>query len=134
MSIYDIDARELNNKLAEAIKQIPEFKAPEWSFFVKSSVSRERLPFDPDFWYKRAASILRQLYVHRTIGVNKLKTRYGGKKNRGQRRAKFKKGSGKIIRTILQQAEKAELVVKKEEGKKGRILTDKGKSLLEGIK
>tara|TARA_Y100000310_G_scaffold121316_1_gene120122 strand:- start:1953 stop:2354 length:402 start_codon:yes stop_codon:yes gene_type:complete len=130
MSIYDIDPRELNVKLAEALKQIPEFEAPEWSFFVKSSVARERPSTEEDFWHKRAASILRQLYINRKIGVNKLKTRYGGKQNRGQRRSKFKKGSGKIIRVIMQQAESAGLVQKIE--KQGRTLTDKGKSLIEG--
>ena len=130
MSIYDLDPRELNNKLAEQIKQIPEFKAPEWARFVKSSVARERPPTDEDFWQKRTASILRQLYIKKVIGVNKLKTRYGGKKDRGQRRSKFRKGSGKIIRVILQQAEAAGLVEKAK--KPGRKLTEKGRLLIEG--
>tara|TARA_Y100000034_G_C6684405_1_gene301009 strand:+ start:275 stop:673 length:399 start_codon:yes stop_codon:yes gene_type:complete len=132
MTIYDLDPRELNNKLAEQLKTIPEFKTPEWAFLVKSSIARERPPFEEDFWQKRAASILRQLYIQRNIGVNKLKTRYGGKKDRGQKRAVFRKGSGKIIRVIMQQAETAGLVEKKE--KQGRKLTDKGRQLLESIK
>ena len=131
MSIYNLGHTELNNQLAEALKKIPEITAPEWSFFVKSSVARERPPFEEDFWYKRAASILRQLYIQRDIGVNKLKTRYGGRKNRGQRPSRYKKGSGKIIRLILQQSEKAGLVEKIE--KRGRKLTEKGKSLIEGV-
>src|SRR3989344_7271891 len=109
-SIYEIPHREFNVKLAEALKEIPEFKAPEWSFFVKSSVARERPPFEGDFWHKRAASILRQIYINRIIGVNKLKIRYGGRKNRGVKPAEFRSGSGKIIRVILQQAEKAGLI------------------------
>ena len=132
MSIYELNPRELNNKLAEELKKIPEIKAPEWALIVKSSVSRERPPFDEDFWQKRTASILRQLYIKRIIGVNKLKMRYGGKQNRGQRRSRFKKGSGKIIRVILQQTETAGLVQKAD--KRGRKLTDKGKSLVESIK
>lgn len=131
MSIYTIDPRELNVKLAEELKKIPEIKAPEWSFFVKSSVARERPSTEEDFWHKRTASILRQLYIHRNIGVNRLKNRYGGKQDRGQRRSKFKKGGGKIIRTIMQQAETAGLIEKVE--KQGRKLTDKGKNLIEGI-
>jgi len=133
MSIYELNHRELNNKLAEALKEIPEFQPPEWSFFVKSSVARERPPFDNDFWYKRAASILRQIYIRKNIGVNRLKVRYGGKKNRGVKPSEFRKGSGKIIRTILQQAEKAGFVEKTEKPK-GRKLTEKGKKLLESIK
>lgn len=130
-NIYSIDPRELNNKVASALKEIPEFKAPEWALYVKSSMARERPPEDEDFWYKRTASILRQLYIKKVIGVNKLKIRYGGKKNRGQRRSKFKKGSGKIIRVILQQAESAGLVEKAK--KPGRKLTEKGRLLIEGV-
>ncbi|MFA5020063.1 MAG: 30S ribosomal protein S19e [Candidatus Pacearchaeota archaeon] len=132
MSVYEIQPREFNNKLAEALKEFQEFKAPEWSFFVKSSVARERTPSDKDFWHKRTASILRQIYIKNTIGVNKLRTRYGGKQNRGVRPDKFKKGSGKIIRVILQQAEQAGLVEKSDK-KAGRRLTEKGRKLLEGI-
>jgi len=130
MGIHDIDPRELNNRLAEELKKIKEMDAPEWSDFVKSSVARERPPMDDDFWQKRAASILRQLYIQKVIGVNKLKNRYGGKQDRGQRRAKFKKGSGKIIRVILQQAELAGLVERAK--KPGRKLTEKGRLLVEG--
>ena len=91
------------------------------------------LNFDNDFWYKRAASILRQIYIRKNIGVNRLKVRYGGKKNRGVKPSEFRKGSGKIIRTILQQAEKAGFVEKTEKPK-GRKLTEKGKKFLESIK
>jgi len=133
MTIYETPHREFNEKLAEELKKIPEFEQPEWAFFVKSSVARERPPTESNFWHKRAASILRQIYIHRIIGVNKLKSRYGGKKDRGTKPSRFKKGSGKIIRTILQQAEKAGLVEKSEK-KPGRKLTDKGIKLLESIK
>ena len=134
--VYEIPAGEYNNKLAMALKEMPEFKQPEWSLFVKSGVSKKLPPLEKDFWHKRAASILRQIYIKKIVGVNRLRTRYGSKQNRGMKPEKFKKGSGKIIRTILQQAESAGLVEKfKENGKKaGRRLTNKGKELMEGIK
>jgi len=134
MTIYNIKHREFNTKLAEELKKFPEFEAPEWSYFVKSSVARQRPIQEPNFWQKRTASILRQIYIKKLIGVNRLKARYGGRKNRGERPARFKKGSGKIIRVILQQAEKAGLVEKTKTGRAGRTLTDKGKKLLESIK
>ena len=63
-----------------------------------------------------------------------MRTRYGSKKNRGQKPEKFVRAGGKIIRTILQQLEKAELVKKAEiKNKKGRTLTPKGKSFLDKI-
>ncbi len=138
-AVYEIPAQEYNEKLAEALKQIPEFKEPEWVGFVKTGVSRKRPSQEPDFWYKRAASILRQAYVNNVVGVNRLRTRYGSKKNRGMKPERFRKGSGKIIRVILQQAEAAGLLEKASESEKtfkrsGRTLTDKGKGLMEGIK
>ncbi len=135
-AVYEIPAQEYNNKLAEALKQLPEFKEPEWVGFVKTGVSRKRPSQEEDFWYKRAASILRQIYIRGTVGVNRLKTRYGGKKNRGMKPERFRKASGKIIRVILQQAEAAGLLEKFSDSKKrsGRKLTDKGKEFLEGVK
>ncbi len=135
-SVYTIPANEYNSKLAQALKNISEFEQPEWSLFVKTGTSKKRPPQEKDFWHKRAASILRQAYINKTVGVNRLKTRYGSKKNRGMKPEVFRKASGKIIRTILQQAENAGLLEKTNDfGKRaGRKLTEKGKEILEGIK
>jgi small subunit ribosomal protein S19e len=134
--VYEMPADEYNQKLAEALKQIEEIKEPEWARFVKTGVSRKRPPQDKDFWFKRTASILRQIYVNKIVGVNRLKTRYGGKQNRGYKPEKFVRASGKMIRVMLQQAETSGLLEKStESGKRsGRKLTDKGKELMEGIK
>jgi small subunit ribosomal protein S19e len=133
--VYELKSDEYNTKLAEILKSMPEFKAPGWSAFVKTGISRQRPPVEDDFWYKRAASILRQIYVHRVTGVNRLRTRYGSRLNRGMRPERFRRASGKIIRTILQQAEAAGLIEKyNEPGKRaGRILTLKGKEFLDSV-
>ena len=138
-SIYELNAHEYNLKLAEALKKISEFKQPEWANFVKSGPAKERPIDDVDFWYKRSASILRQIYKKNIVGVSRLRTKYGSKKNRGFKPEEFRKASGKIIRTILQQCDAAGLTeiaktIKGVRGKKpGRQLTQKGKLLLEGI-
>ena len=67
--VYEISPQEYNLKLAEALKSIEEFKQPEWSSFVKTSSAKERPVEDEDFWYKRAASILREIYKNNVIGV-----------------------------------------------------------------
>ena len=128
-----IPAGEYNSLLAEALKKSGDFEQPEWASFVKSGTNRERPIEEKDFWVKRAASILRQIYINGVVGVERLRTRYGGRKDRGQRPAEFRKGGGKIIRTILQQAEKAGLVEKIKEKKSGRKLTDEGKKFLESV-
>jgi len=139
MSIYSIDAQNYNLKLAEALKKISEFAQPEWVKFVKSGPAKERPIDDPDFWYKRAASILKQIYKKKIVGVNRLRTRYGSKKNRGYAPEKFKRAGGKIIRTILQQSDKAGFteIAKAVKGvknrKPGRQMTKNGKEFLESI-
>jgi small subunit ribosomal protein S19e len=139
-SVYDLNPQEYNLKLAEALKKMPEFKEPEWAKFVKSSPSKERPIEDFDFWHKRAASILRQIYKNKIVGVNRLRTKYGSKKNRGYKPERFVKAGGKIIRTILQQADKAGLtepireIKGTREKRPGRKLTPKGKKFLEELK
>jgi len=140
MGVYDTNSQEYNLKLAEALKKITEFKEPEWAQYVKTGPAKERPIDEPDFWHKRAASILRQIYRKKIVGVNRLRTRYGSRKNRGFRPEHFMKAGGKIIRTILQQADKAgftEIVKLNKSAKNrtlGRQLTKKGIEFLEEIK
>jgi len=138
--VYEMDSGQYNLKLAEALKKIPEFKQPEWVSYVKSSPSKERPIDDVDFWHKRAASILRQIYKKKTVGVNRLRTKYGSKKNRGMKPERFKRAGGKIIRVILQQADAAGFteIIKKIKGvrerKPGRQLTEQGRKFMEAIR
>jgi len=134
--IRTIEPHKYNSMLAEALKNVEEFKQPDWAELVKTSTNRKRPSLEEDFWLKRTASILRQIYIKGIVGVERLRTRYGGRKDRGGRPPEFRKGGGKIIRTILQQAEKAGLAEKVKEKKSGRKLTEKGKEFLEkaGVK
>lgn len=135
MTVYDVPAQEFNDKLAEALARMPEFKMPEWAIFIKTGVSRIKPPEEEGWWQKRAASILRQIYINKVVGVGRLRVRYGSRYNRGMKPEVFAKSSGKIIRIILQQAEKAGYLQKGEiKGRKGRILTIKGKEFLDSIK
>jgi len=130
MSLYAKNQQEVVNKTAKKLKSV--IKSPEWSLFVKTGAGKERPPMEQDWWYYRAASILRRVYLRGPIGVNKLKTKYGSKKNRGHKPERFYKGSGKIIRSILQQLEEVKLVEKMDKGiHKGRKITNIGISLLE---
>ena len=131
--IHEVNPELFNDKLAEALKSLQEFDVPEWAEFVKSGSAKERPPVEDDFWYKRAASILRQLYIKGVVGVGKLRTRYGSKKARGGRPSRFRKGSGKIIRVILQQAEKAGLVEKIDKIQFGRRLSQHGRAFLDDV-
>lgn len=139
VSVFELNAQEYNLKLAEALKQIPEYEQPQWVSFVKSGPAKERPIDEDDFWYKRSASILRQIYKKNIVGVSRLRTKYGSKKNRGFKPEEFRKAGGKIIRTILQQSdaagftEIAKAIKGVREKKPGRQLTQKGKDFLEAI-
>lgn len=132
MSIYNTNTNKLIEKAAGELKK--EIKAPEWSIFVKTGHGRDRLPENQDWWHMRAASILRKVYIDGPIGVSKLRTKYGNKKNRGHKPEKFCKSSGKIIRVLLQQLEEKGFIEKAEKGvHKGRAITGKGKSFLDRL-
>jgi len=130
-NIYNVQPTELIKKAAEELKKIGDIKPAEWACFVKTGVHKERPPVEEDWWYVRAASILRNVYRFGPIGVSKLRTKYGGKKNRGVRPERFYKASGNIIRKIMQQLAKAELIKEVKEGvHKGKVITPKGALLL----
>lgn len=131
VTVYDVDPQKLIERVKEELKKIEIIKPPRWALFAKNSCANERPPEQEDFWYIRAASILRRLYIDGPVGVSRLRTYYGRRRQHKRQREKFKKASGKIIRTILQQLEKVGLVEKVE--KKGRKLTPKGISFLNKI-
>ena len=131
-TVYDVDAQELILKAAEELKKIPEIKPPVWATFVKTGMHKERPPIADDWWYTRTASVLKTVYRLGPVGVSKLRTKYGGKKNRGVKKEHFYKGSGNILRKSLQQLEKAGFVKFAEKGvHKGRIVTPRGRAFLD---
>lgn len=132
--VYEIPAAEYNQKLAAELAKLPEYKMPEWAYFVKTGVSKSRPPESSEWWFRRAASILRQIYIQGVVGVSRLRTKYGSRKNRGMRPEVFGRASGKIIRVMLQAGEKVGLLEKVKEGRRfGRKLTKQGIALLESI-
>ena len=126
----EVEPQKLVERLKEELKKMEEIKPPEWARFVKSGVHKQRPPEQPDFWYIRAASVLRRIYIDGPVGVERLRSYYGGARKRGYFPKHFRKGSGAIIRKILQQLEKAGLV---EKTAKGRKISPKGQKLLNGI-
>ena len=64
------------------IQKIEEIKPPDWAKFVKTGVHRKYPPQQEDWWYTRASSILMKIYLNGPVGVQRLRTYYGGKKER----------------------------------------------------
>ncbi|RLI79575.1 30S ribosomal protein S19e [Archaeoglobales archaeon] len=125
-TVYDVPAEMLIKKVAEKLKDMIE--EPEWAKFVKTGVHKQRSPEQEDWWYVRVASILRRIYTDGPVGIQRLRTYYGGRKRRGSKPPKFRRGSGSIVKKTLQELEKVGFVTKTKEG---RIVTPQGRSFLD---
>ena len=130
-TVYDVDPNKLIIKTSELLKK--EITMPKWATFIKTGLNKQRPPQQDDWWYIRAAAILREVYVNGPIGTQKLRTKFGGRKDYGTKPSKHAKAYGKIIRTILQQLEEKNYVEKSDRFKKGRVISKKGKSFLDKI-
>ena len=129
---FHVPADLLRERLARYLREnVGEVSPPTWSLTAKTGSHRERPPQQPDWWFRRCASLLRKLYVHAPVGVQRLRVEYGGRKRKGRRIEHSRKSGGSSIREPLQQLEKAGLVSKEE--KKGRRLTREGIGLLNRI-
>ena len=129
-TVYDVPADLLIRKVAEVLKSRQEIKPPAWASFAKTGVHKEMPPEDPDWWYVRSAAVLRRVYVDGPLGVQRMRSFYGGKKNRGSRPNAFRKGSGSILRKALQQLEACKFIL---HDKTGRRLSPEGHSFMDAM-
>ena len=131
---FDVNQTKLIEKTAIELEKNEKIHPLPWATFVRTGVNRERPPVNEKWWYIRAAAILRKILIHGPLGTEKLRTNYGGKKNRGHKPEKFFKSSGNLIRKMLQQLESAKLIKKNDKGvHKGRVITKEGKELLDKV-
>ncbi|MGD2249318.1 MAG: 30S ribosomal protein S19e [Candidatus Methanofastidiosia archaeon] len=129
-TVYDVNPHDLLARVTEDLKEGEQITPPHWSKYVKTGAHKERPPAQEDWWFIRAASLLRRLYIDGPVGVERLRRYYGGKKNRGHKPEKYRKASGAIIRSVLKQLETIGYV---EITPKGRQLTPNGVSYLDRL-
>jgi len=129
-TVYDVPADHIIRRVAEELKKRKEIEPPAWAAFAKTGVHKEMPPEDPDWWFTRAAAVLRRVYVDGPLGVERMRSFYGGKKNRGSRPNAFRKGSGSILRKSLQQLEAAGLII---HDKTGRKVSPAGMSFMDNL-
>ena len=117
-TVRDVKAADFIAAYAAHLKKSGTIAPPEWTTMIKTATHRELGPSDSDWYFTRAASIARRVYL-RPTGVGQLQRVYGGKARRGTRTNKFQKmGTGHVIRNILQQFESKGLVEKIGSGRK----------------
>ena len=132
VTLYDVPPGELNDAIASKLED--EIEEPDWVGVAKTGADKEFPPEQPDFWYRRAASVLRTVAIDGPVGIARLATRYGGKK-RGSTRFRVAPehrtdGSKNMIRTILQELEAAGYVERPPDDE-GRVVSAEGRSLLD---
>jgi small subunit ribosomal protein S19e len=132
INVEQVPAQTLVERLSKYLKeQVKELRPPEWALFSKTTSFKERVPDNPEeWWYVRAASILRRIYIDSLLSVGDTKVIYGGRKRRGSRPPEFRRAPGHSTRIIMQQLERAGLVAKT---KGGRRLTSRGRSVLDKL-
>lgn len=129
---YDVPAQKLIEKLAKHLKEnVDGATPPTWANAAKTGPHVQKPPQNPDWWYIRCASLLRKIYTHGPIGLEELRTQYGGRKDFGVTPEHTAKAGGSVIRKALQQLEAAGLI--ETASLKGRMMTKEGRKLLQEL-
>lgn len=132
VTVKDVCPHEFVKTLSVWLKKSAKIKLPEYVDYVKTGKHKELAPYDRDWYYVRAASVVRHIYLRQGVGVGALRKVYGGRKRRGTAPARYVKASSAIHRSILQQLEKMQLIEPDSENG-GRRITSKGQKDLDQI-
>ncbi|XP_010259352.1 PREDICTED: 40S ribosomal protein S19-3 [Nelumbo nucifera] len=130
-TVKDVSPHEFVKAYAAHLKRSGKMELPHWTDIVKTATFKELAPYDPDWYYIRAASMARKIYLRQGIGVGGFRKIYGGSKRNGSRPPHFCKSSGSIARHVLQQLQKMNIVDIDPKG--GRRITSSGQRDLDQV-
>merc|ERR1711894_565998 len=83
VSVKDVNQADFVKALAAFLKKSGKLKVPDWTDLVKSGNYKELAPYEDDWYYIRAASMARHLYIRAPVGIGAFTRVYGGRKNNG---------------------------------------------------
>mmetsp|Transcript_46650 Transcript_46650/g.73025 ORF Transcript_46650/g.73025 Transcript_46650/m.73025 type:complete len:145 (-) Transcript_46650:2274-2708(-) len=124
-SAKDINSEIFIKTYADYLKRSGKLDHPSWIEIVKTGKGKKTTPNDQDWYYIRVASLVRKFYINGSKGVGGLSKEYGCRKRNGSKPGHKANGSRKILRYILQQLEKLDIIYKSKIGK--RELTKKAR-------
>jgi small subunit ribosomal protein S19e len=131
ITVRDVGSADFIAAYALHLKNSDKFELPKWTDVVKTGTNKELAPYDPDWYYTRAAAIARKVYLQPGLGVGALTRKFGGAKNRGTRTFTFGNAAKGVIRNILQQLEEIKVMEISENG--GRVISRVGQQDLDRI-
>ena len=129
--VRDVSSTAFIKAYAEHLKNSDKFDLPVWADTIKTGVFKELAPYGDDWYYIRAASIARKVYLRPGIGIGQLQKWYGGSYRRGTRTEHFRKASSGVIRSVLKQLEEMKVLEQVSAG--GRRVTMVGQQDLDRI-
>ncbi|KAM0352469.1 hypothetical protein ACHAPU_002136 [Fusarium lateritium] len=132
VTVRDVDAQKFITSYSAFLKRQGKLPIPGWVDTVKTGPAKELPPQDIDWFYVRAASIARHVYLRKTVGVGRLRKVHGTAKNRGNRPSRHVDASGSVDRKVMQALEKIG-VLEHDEEKGGRRITQAGQRDLDRI-
>ncbi|XP_041373713.1 40S ribosomal protein S19-like [Gigantopelta aegis] len=132
ISVKDVNQHEFTKALAAFLKKSGKMKIPDWVDIVKLGIFKELAPYDEDWFYIRAASVCRHMYIRSPVGVGSLTKIYGANKSNGTCPSHYHRSSPSVARKVLQSLEGLKLI-EKDPNNGGRKLTSQGRRDLDRI-
>lgn len=111
--------------------QTGKIEVPTWVDIVKTGSFKEQAPYNPDWFYVRAAALARHIYLRKAVGIGHLQKFHGGASNRGFRPSHHADASGSVQRKVVQGLEGIGVLEKDPKG--GRRISQDGMRDLDRI-
>ncbi|EPQ54539.1 40S ribosomal protein S19 [Gloeophyllum trabeum ATCC 11539] len=116
---------------ASHLKRAGKLEVPTWVDIVKTGPFKELAPYDPDWFYVRAAAVARHIYLRKDVGIGALTKLHGGRNRRGNRPSHHADCSASVQRKVCQALEKIGVLEQTDNG--GRRISQDGMRDLDRI-
>ncbi|SAM83570.1 probable RPS19B-ribosomal protein S19.e, cytosolic [Ustilago bromivora] len=130
-NVRDVDAATFIDAYAQHLKRSGKIEVPVWVDIVKTGHFKEQAPYNPDWFYVRAAALARHIYLRKAVGIGHLRKFHGGASNRGFRPSHHADASGSVQRKVVQGLEGIGVLEKDPKG--GRRISQDGMRDLDRI-
>jgi small subunit ribosomal protein S19e len=131
VTVKDVNQQEVVRALAASFKKSRKLIVSKWVNTVKLTKHKELAPYDEKWFYTRAASTARHLYLRGCAGVGSMTKIYRGPQRNRNRPRLFSRGSKSVARRVLQALEGLKMEDQDQDG--GHNLTPQGQRDLDKI-
>nr|AGH70204.1 40S ribosomal protein S19 [Placozoa sp. H4] len=131
-TVKDVNPHDFVKAFAAFLKKSGKLNIPDHVDLAKTNISKELAPYDPDWYYIRAAAVARRIYLQGGQGVGRIRRKYGASKRRGSRPCHYSPGIGGVTRAVLRSLEGMKIIQKVADAN-GRYITSTGQRDLDRI-